>query len=138
MKHRIWMAIGIATLLTGAAYAQTIAAAKANIPFDFQAGGVTLPAGTYMVKTDVTPGIVMLSNFAGKKSVVLLTQGIGTVAADGNSKLVFNRYGDRYFLSQVWNGANGRGCGVPKGRAERELSAKAARDQGSALVALQR
>ena len=132
------MAIGIATLLTGGAvYAQTMAAAKANIPFDFQAGGVTLPAGTYTVKTDITPGIVLLSNFAGKKSVMLLTHGIGTARQDGESKLVFNRYGEKYFLLQVWNGANGRGCEVPKSRAEREVSAKTARDQGSALIALQ-
>jgi len=37
------------------------------------------------------------------------------------SKLVFNRYGNRYFLSQVWNGGSIRGRQLPISPREKEM-----------------
>ena len=38
------------------------------------------------------------------------------------SKLVFNRYGDHYFLSQVWTAGNSRGRQLLKSGREREMA----------------
>ena len=38
------------------------------------------------------------------------------------AQLLLNRYGDRYFLTQVWNGEGGQGTMIPKSRHETELA----------------
>jgi hypothetical protein len=47
----------------------------------------------------------------------------GARAASGvEGKLVFSRYGDRYFLSQVFSAGSGVGRQIPKSKLERELA----------------
>jgi len=41
-----------------------------------------------------------------------------------SASLIFNRYGNEYFLSQVWAKGGSVGRGLPKTRAERELERK--------------
>lgn len=101
----------------------------ANIPFEFTAGQMTFPAGEYRVQK------------AGENSPVLLIQRTDrTVAAlatsfaaaanerQAQTKLVFHRYGDRYFLSQVWVAGSSRGRELPKSAKEKE-QALAARNE---------
>jgi hypothetical protein len=38
-------------------------------------------------------------------------------------KLVFNRYGDQYFLSKIWTRSSLTGRGLTKSRLEREVAA---------------
>jgi hypothetical protein len=76
-------------------------ALRATIPFNFHVGDKTLPAGTYVVEKRA--GAIFIQDRSGHSAVALtigVTQGIN--AAD---TLVFNRYGDKLFLSEVrWNG----------------------------------
>jgi len=37
------------------------------------------------------------------------------------STLVFNRYGDQYFLEQIWSGGEQEGTQVPQSRSERTI-----------------
>ncbi len=39
-----------------------------------------------------------------------------------DAKLVFNCYGDRYFLSQIWFGSSDSGRILAKGRLEKEIA----------------
>ena len=77
----------------------------ATIPFNFHVGRDTLPAGKYDVKEIVGSAIRLLS-VSGDGAAA-----IGTIPiwnADGRvSKLVFNRYGNDYFLSEIhWRGSS--------------------------------
>jgi hypothetical protein len=47
--------------------------------------------------------------------------------------LVFHRYGDEYFLSEIWPAGSSTGRGLPKSRAERELKRKAQDNQIAAM-----
>jgi hypothetical protein len=38
------------------------------------------------------------------------------------SKLVFHRYGNQYFLAQIWTAGNDRGRELPKTEQEREIA----------------
>jgi hypothetical protein len=82
------------------ANAQTMKS-KANIPFEFVVGDQSLPAGAYSVDAITSSGEVLrIRGVASETSAVRLTsQAKGTAR---HSKLVFHRYGERYFLAQVW------------------------------------
>ena len=73
----------------------------ANIPFSFNVGKVSLPAGKYTV-TVVNPSsdrkALQIRSADGRSSAVVLTTGVIGSVSD-NAKLVFDRYGDRYFFA---------------------------------------
>ena len=78
-----------------------------NVPFDFVAGGETLPAGTYSVSRispEANRTLVISSN---NNSVFLLPMffddspvSVNQVSAD-HAELGFEHVGDKYFLSKV-------------------------------------
>jgi hypothetical protein len=113
------------TLLMAAALAsaQSIGYLKAEIPFNFHAGTAILPAGTYLVKINFSPsGAIVLKSEDNSASMMIQTfpQTYGTKEAP--AKLIFNRYGSQYFLSQVWEGGYSVGRGLPKTNLEREFA----------------
>ena len=75
----------------------------ANIPFAFSVGKTTLPAGRYTI-TVLNPSsdrkILQIRSVDGRSSAVVLTTGIIGNTSE-NSKLVFERYGDRYVFAQA-------------------------------------
>ncbi len=82
--------------------AQTPRSVEVNIPFDFSAGKTTLKAGAYIIRR-TAGNALMIRSTDGKKSVLVnapLT--IGSRDSRSGERLVFNRYGNQYFLSQVW------------------------------------
>jgi len=94
-----------------------------NIPFEFVAGKLTLPAGEYRVEKLEKNSVVVLTHCTqpGASAVVM------TIAAQANepqsdSKLVFNRYGNLYFLSQYWMAGSSRGRLLLKSAREEEIS----------------
>lgn len=96
----IAMTIGLTAILGSVALFADPGDAVAKIPFAFQAAGKTLPAGTYMVKRDERTSITTVRNAANGHSVLLLTTPLQCKAAAA-PKLVFNREGEGYELSQV-------------------------------------
>src|SRR5690242_14577380 len=73
----------------------------ANIPFDFSVAGEKLPAGKYWVKrAQQSDGdmVVQISSADGHSNVTRLTIPVSTDKPVKNGSLVFNRYGDEYFL----------------------------------------
>ena len=75
----------------------------ATIPFAFNVGKTTLPAGRYTI-TVLNPSsdrkILQIRSMNGRSSVVIMTTGITGHASD-NAKLVFEHYGDRYVFAQA-------------------------------------
>lgn len=75
----------------------------ANIPFAFNAGETTLPAGRYTI-TVLNPSsdrkILQIRSVNGRSVAVVLTTGIIRNASD-KSKVIFERYGDRYVFAQA-------------------------------------
>lgn len=71
---------------------------RVTIPFDFTFGRALLPAGTYII-TSPTQIAVVLDN--RKQSVAVLRSTPGEDDHSGIDKLVFNKYGDQYFLHVV-------------------------------------
>jgi hypothetical protein len=82
------------------ARAQDVDKVAVKVPFEFVAGGQTLPAGTYNVtraSDQAFPALVMRSS---DNSAFLLPMFFDGVSAD-HAELRFEHVGDKYFLSKI-------------------------------------
>lgn len=105
MKNRVTTIVAALGLFLALAVvsvsAQTPTGAEVNIPFDFSAGKASLKAGTYIITRSGDKALQIRD--ANKKTILVnapLT--IGSRDFRSGERLVFNRYGNEYFLTQVW------------------------------------
>ena len=106
MKHQILQTIAILGLFFMLAMtsvsAQTTGKVEVKIPFDFTAGKATFKAGTYSIKR-VSNNSVAIRSLDGKTTKLIdAPLAIGARDSKAGERLVFNQYGEQYFLSQVW------------------------------------
>ena len=104
----------------GSANAQT-SSINISIPFDFVVENQTLPAGEYSIQSAVG-GRIMLRSHDGANATTVLTLPVKSQQASSETKLVFKRFGDQYFLSQVWSQGANVGREVLAGRSEQEAA----------------
>jgi hypothetical protein len=122
MKKQISL-LGLGLLVvTALAYAETVKM-KVNVPFNFVVGGATLPSGEYRVEGLGTSGnaisIRKLDQTATSLTLAIRCESSKTPE---QSKLVFHRYGDRYFLAKIWMAGDNSGHEFPKSRREAEVA----------------
>ena len=98
---------------------------RVTIPFDFNIGSNSFTAGDYTVKQDLQTSVVAIQSADNRSHMMTLTIGAQAGKAPEEGKLVFNRYGDQYFLSQVWTAGSAAGRRLLPSRAEKELIARA-------------
>jgi hypothetical protein len=104
-------------------HAQTINV-KATIPFEFQIGSHVMPAGDYSIFHSA--GVLRLRGENGaQKSAMVIVNAASAEPSGTPSRLVFNRYGDEYFLAKVWQNGYATGVAPPPAKRERELAARA-------------
>ena len=103
--------------------------ASFSIPFDFFIAGRTLPAGEYVVERSTLFSAAGLSirNVDKNAGVYVLTADVESNVRPSDSKLIFNRYEGRYFLSEFWTAGQTNGRKVTKSGEERALEREAAR-----------
>jgi hypothetical protein len=125
MKTRalVMAAVMALTAMAATRVAQAQEAMAVNVPFDFVAGSKTLPAGEYTVKISApTHSMILISRKDATTSAFISTNAAVSNMPQSESKLVFNRYGDRYFLSQVWSEGNSQGRQLLKTAREKEIA----------------
>jgi hypothetical protein len=111
-------ALALGTLAsTEVASAQT-PLAEVTIPFAFQTPDQVLPAGTYRIDRESTH-LILLRGPAKAAGFVQMHDAIKTNAPN-HGYLVFDRYGDKYFLRQIWQAGSTDGYECSKSRAEKE------------------
>jgi hypothetical protein len=127
----------VLVLAAGATYAQlpSPGGLKANIPFSFIVGKTTFPAGEYTVKNSLIDGVLQISAEDSSRRALISTLGVEANKGSNQTKLIFHRYGDQYFLSQIWVENEASGRELPRTRTEKELRAKAASDSVTILAA---
>src|SRR5271165_1590149 len=77
---------------------------KVTIPFAFGVEDHSLPAGEYLVLTVTPERSARIVSTDGKHSAIVNTLPNYAKSPSETSSLVFHRYGDEYFLAQVWTG----------------------------------
>ena len=93
----------------------------ANIPFQFNVGDTTLPAGEYTI-SQTNPAsdraVLQIKMKNGSRSLLVQMSSVIGKTADA-STLIFNRYGNKYFVAQAWIDGETEGLKAPGSRAER-------------------
>jgi hypothetical protein len=91
---------------------------KGHVPFAFTAGEKAFAPGICTVhRSGVSQGVLIVRN--QKQAVFLLTQGASSSRSQDRPRLVFRRYGSRYFLREIWFMGSG-GQLLPETKAERD------------------
>jgi hypothetical protein len=106
----------------------------ADIPFEFVVGDQSLPSGEYAVRAVTLQGdALMIKGTESKGAAIRLTNAITGHKSNDRGKLVFHRYGQRYFLAEVWSAGEKTGRQLLKSRQERaierELASKPSRNE---------
>ena len=110
------VAIAFATAVVSA-QAQSANTVISNIPFEFVVADQTLPAGKYQVHRSIGNALKISTRDA---AAFRLTNEIEP-SKDRRARLVFHRYGNQYFLAEVWTGAGEPGRQLLKSRQERAI-----------------
>jgi hypothetical protein len=123
MKKQLFAIVGLGLLLAIASASAQTAALKANIPFSFIVNKADLPAGEYTLQTVGSTATAMLIESAdGQTTSMVLPNACAALHPSEKTRLVFHRYGDRYFLAQVWVAGNEMGRELPKSSRETEVA----------------
>ncbi len=127
----LMLVVGLALASASVANGQSGKHVTAQVPFDFIVADKTLRSGQYQISDVNSAGDALaIRSAAGKESVLRLTSETGPKAGALDAKLVFHRYGNTYFLTQVWMAGSSTGRELPRTRQEnaiaRELKAIAA------------
>ncbi|HEX2269872.1 MAG TPA: hypothetical protein VHH35_10065 [Pyrinomonadaceae bacterium] len=143
MKRHVSTAIAImfiyGTLAVGA-QAQTLGSQtiRAKVPFAFNVGQKSLPSGVYTVSV-LNPmsdrKALQIRSEDGRLSAIIQTVGAGSNRSD-NAKVVFRRYGDRYFFAQAQMAGDSTSLTTSKTRAERSAQQALRRGGKMTIVAV--
>ncbi len=147
MKKHIVVFLACALASVASVYAQD--ALRVDIPFEFTVGNATLPAGEYIIRSPRPGMVMILGkdNFGSAIGTGLLANRAvisevitkwqpgasntapnarnpknnknSTVDSMGENCAVFNKYGDAYFLREIWTGYSG--IQMFKGKNERAI-----------------
>ena len=137
MYKQIYRALAV-TSLFGVLAAPIVQAQSdtlvANIPFDFNVGKAVLPSGEYRVKP-VNPSTLMIQSKDTNQAAMAITIGVSSPKRGDTGKLVFNRYGNQYFLSKVWRPGETVGRELLKSRTEIEIAKNVSKPEGTVVAA---
>ena len=127
-KGHHWLSLLMAllfalTIYPTKAHAQIIGNLEVNIPFQFHAGNAKLPPGNYIIRmldnSDLT--IMEISSADGSTSALFQVQEAEANSTPAKSELIFNKYGNRYFLAKLFDEGNPSGSEVPKSAYEKKI-----------------
>lgn len=134
MKHFTATALfALASLVAVGSMSAQDHVVQANIPFNFTVGSKVLPPGTYVI-TSETPHVIVIRNKDTNASALSAAYGAGNQTKDG--KLVFDRYGDQYFLSEILCSSVDMSLKIPTSKVEKRAQLQEATLRGSDHVFL--
>ena len=109
------------------ARAQIIGGLEVKVPFQFHAGNTKLPAGEYRIHvlddSDLT--VMEISSVDGSASALFQVQAAEANSEPAKSELIFNKYGNRYFLAKLFDEGNPSGSEVVKSGYEKRIGQEA-------------
>jgi frataxin-like iron-binding protein CyaY len=112
---------------------------RANIPFEFSVADKKLPSGKYSIgraRQESDDTVLSITDADGSSRVIRMSHGVQTLRAKDKPTLVFHRYGDQYFLFQVWPAGESTGRQFYQSHTEREVQRNLAANSASGKVAL--
>lgn len=125
MKKQFLVLIAIAaftTLLAANAFGQTGKTATANVTFDFQIGDHLYPAGNYRIESfsSWSDNILRIRNLGGTSKNQLIMSNLSNAGTRQMPRLVFHKYGETYFLREIFLNTGKWGYSIPPSSRQRE------------------
>jgi hypothetical protein len=114
-------ALALAMAMAAAGYSQTAHQVEAKIPFEFAVSGKVLPDGAYVVARETSSALLTIRSLDSGNAVLALARYERSNAPRKEAILVFDRIGDHYFLTQVWEPGSDAGVQIPRSKMERDL-----------------
>jgi len=131
--------MGMTTVVVSAS-AKTHSTLVLNVPFQFTVGDRLLLPGTYSFEQllDSAPGlnIIAIRSSDGGTYQAAVTTTTQAIAIPHASKLVFKRYGNSFFLSQVWTKGKLVGLLLYPSRGETRLAEQQAANEEVSIPAV--
>jgi frataxin-like iron-binding protein CyaY len=122
-KAGLLSAILLATVFTSVHAQSPGNRVTAQIPFDFNIGDRKLPSGKYSIgriRQNSDDIVQSIDDAKGHSKAIRTSIPVRNLDLADNGKLVFHRYGDQYFLYQVWPAGTSTGRQFTKSRSERD------------------
>lgn len=125
-------------LAASAVFAQAERRVVIRIPFDFTVGQKTLPAGAYRIEPNRIDSdrVWVIKSVERRESAVLMTISVRANATQEEGKVIFHKYGDQYFLSQIWTPGSNTGSELPISRQERAVELASAKERQTFVLAI--
>jgi hypothetical protein len=119
----LMMIVGLALATAVSASGQSNERAIVQVPFDFIGATRDFRAGNYDVRVINKAGDVLSIRNADSNAqeISLMHDSLAKSGQALNAKLVFHRYGNTYFLSQVWMAGDNTGRELTMSRQERAI-----------------
>ena len=114
------IAMFITTIAVASAHAQN-GVMTVTIPFEFTVAGKTLPSGEYLVRMEDSRLMLKIQSRDNSKAAFVAAIPVRGSGIQDESKLVFNRYGNQHFLSQIWIAGSSTGEEMRKSAEERAI-----------------
>ena len=128
------IAATVVVLASAAAVSAQMTDSISHVPFAFTVGQATLPRDTYRISR--LPGHTDVFQITGDRhSAILIGQPESSDSKADNPRLIFNRYGDTYFLREVYLPGN-IAMSVPESRLERDAAEHLASNTAPEVVVL--
>jgi hypothetical protein len=108
---------------------------RVDIPFDFIVGGMHLSAGQYTLLHVGGANTIMLRNAAGHGEALVRVSVSEVNPEIAEAKLVFTKYGDNVFLSQIWTEPDSQVHQCFKCREEQTLESQKTKPETMTLLA---
>ena len=105
-------------------HAQPERSKASKISFSFTVGQKTLPPGEYTVEPNRkdSDNVWLVQSRDGRVSALFTTMTVRASETQERGRLVFHKYGDQYFLSQIWRTGERGGRELRMAHKERELA----------------
>jgi len=124
MKNKSLATLGtLALLAAGTAFGQEMG--TFDVPFEFSLANKVMPAGHYSVsQSSAHFGLLLVDCRECGVSAISPTINTGGGTNENiQARLVFSKYGDKYFLAEAWlSPGSPFGAAVAKSRTEREIA----------------
>jgi hypothetical protein len=127
MKHANWLVVVSLVVLSGMAAAQMSSSSRivAQVPFEFMVANKIVPAGECDVRVATMDGKTLsIRNVGSKVSLFSYSPQTEDKQAAAHYALVFEKYGDRYFLSGIKLEGSKIGYRLLESKLEAELRAQ--------------
>ena len=136
MKRTIAIAFLASTMIMAISSASAQTKSKANVPFDFRVGSTLMPAGSYEIEYP-RPGVIWFHSQDGRANVLALA-GSTAGATVPPERMVFNRYGNQYFLRETLTASGEDQMTFAPSNLEKSVCAEEAslKSEGRVLIAL--